>query len=151
MSDERTGQKPDRAGDDVQKEVARGAVQFFERGAELHQGHHVETNVDQPAVQEHSGDQAIPLMLNVYCIGRAHPKAVSRLATYSPQNAETTAATLRRNGHPLDSEHYQVRNQERGGDWRGAGENSRQAAIYRGHGKFQIGAAIVAAGGIDSH
>src|SRR6266403_1723734 len=144
MSDERAGQKSEGSGDDVQKKIARGAIEFFEGGAELHQGHHVEADVNQSAVQEHRGDQPIPLMLNVNSVRRAHPETVSGLAAHSPQDAEATAFALGCRGHPLDSEHHQVGDQECGGYWRGAGENSGEAAIYGGHGKFKIGPAIVA-------
>src|SRR6267154_3855652 len=110
VSEERTNQKSKSSGHDIQKKIARGAVQFFESGAQLHQRHHVETDVNQSTMQKHRGDEAIPLMLNVNSVWRAHAEAVGGFAAHSPQNAETPAFALGRGGHPLDSEHHQVGN-----------------------------------------
>src|SRR6267142_1075258 len=90
-------------------------------------------------------------MLDINSVWRAHSETVGGLAAHSPQNAEATAFALGCRGHPLDSKQHEVGDPECGGYLRGAGENAGQAAIYRGHGKSKIGAAIVATGGINSY
>src|SRR5712671_5538269 len=91
MSDERASQKSKSSGDDVQEKIARRAIEFFKCRPELHQGHHVETDGNQSAVQKHRGDEAIPLMLDINSVWRAHSETVGGFAAHSPQNAEATA------------------------------------------------------------
>ena len=46
----------------VEKKVACGTVEFFDDGADVHQHHHVEADVDEAAVEIGGGDEAIPLV-----------------------------------------------------------------------------------------
>src|SRR5260370_31221360 len=117
----RAAQEAEHPTGDVQERVTRGPVQLFQRWTELHQRHHVEPNVYQPAVQKHGSYKSPPLVFIKYRVGMACPQTVHGLAAHSPEDSKTAASSFIINSHPTNAEHQNVCDQQ-----------------HRGHGSFLL-------------
>ncbi len=85
MTGDGTQQEPEGSRRNIEEKIARRSIKLFQRRAELHQRHHVESDVDQPGMKKHRGDQTPPLMAeeNEKRIRRA--EAELRFADQSPK------------------------------------------------------------------
>src|SRR5690348_16806541 len=79
-------QETENAGYNVEKEIARRSIKLFQRGAELHQRHHVESDVDEPGMKKHRRHQAPPFMVIENEKWVEHAEADLRLTDKAPQN-----------------------------------------------------------------
>jgi hypothetical protein len=138
------------AGDGVEEEKARGAVEFFDDGADVHEDHHVETDVDEAAVEEGGGDEAIPLVPDEDGVGEAGAESIGGFAAHAPEDCKAAGLAVRGHGHEFDGEHDDVEDEEAGGDGSVATEEFGKAFADLGHREAEIGAAVVAAGGVDA-
>ena len=139
------------SGDDVDEEEATGTVDFLNDGTELEEGHHVEADVDEAAVEKHGGDDAPPLMnLDLKVRRNAHTQANSRLAAQAPEDGEAARFAGLNDHHQSDREHEEIGDEEHGGDGGVAAGQFAQLLAEGGHGKVEVGAAFVAAGGVDA-
>ncbi len=145
-ADEKSGS----AGDGVEEEVASGTVELFDDGADVHEDHHVETDVDEAAVEVTGGDEAIPLVHGENRVREAEAEAIGGFATHAPQDCEAASLTVRGQGHEFDGEHDDVEDEEAGGDGSVAAEEFGEAFADLGHGEAEVGAAVVTAGGVDA-
>src|SRR5713226_7932760 len=147
----RADQEAEHPRGDVQEKVTRGPVQLFQRRTELHQRHHVEPNVYQPAMQKHGSYKSPPLVFIKYRVGMACPQAVHGLAAHSPEDSKTAASRFAGEGHPADAEHQNVGDQQRRshGSFLLTEESGKFFAQSR-EGKPQAGTALVAARRADS-
>src|SRR6478752_1862701 len=63
------------AADGVAEKVASRTVDLLDCGADVHERHHVKTDVYEPAVQIHGGEHAVPIEI-VIAEWNAHAEAV---------------------------------------------------------------------------
>jgi hypothetical protein len=138
------------AGDGVEEEKARGAVEFFDNGADVHKNHHVEADVDEAAVEITGGDEAIPLVHDEDGEREAGAEAIDGFAAHAPENGEAAALAVRDHGHEFHGEHEDVDDEEAGGDGSVAAEKFGEALTDFSHREAEIGAAVVTARGVDA-
>ena len=144
------GEKSGGAGDGVEEEEAGGAVEFFDDGADVHEDHHVEADVDEAAVEKGGGDEAIPLVHDEDGEGEAGAESVSGFAAHAPENCEAAGLAVRGHSHEFDGEHDDVEDEEAGGDGSVAAEKFSEAFADFGHRETEVGAAVVTARGVDA-
>jgi hypothetical protein len=144
------GEKAGGSGDGVEEEEARRAVEFFDDGADVHEDHHVEADMDEAAVEVGGGDEAIPFVHFENGEVEAGAEAIGGHSTHAPENGEAAALAICGHGHEFDGEHDDVDDEEDGGDRSVAAEEFRDAFADLGHGEAEIGAAVVTAGGVDA-
>src|SRR5262249_32469449 len=135
----------------VQEEKTSGAIKLFKGGAQLHQRHHVETDVDQTTVQKHRGDQPIPLMLPINWIRTTDPQAVAGFSSHSPQNAQPAGFAMGGKSKKADTEHKNIGDQQRSRDRRiMVADQRRQLFADGGERESEVSAAYVAARGVNA-
>lgn len=134
----------------VKEEEARGTVELFDDGADVHEDHHVEADVDEAAVKITSGDEAIPLVHYKNGERETGAEAIGGLAAHTPKDCEAAALAVRSHGHEFDGEHDHVSDEETGGDGSVAAEKFGKAFADLGHGEAKIGAAVVTTRGVDA-
>src|ERR1700732_3344639 len=106
VAEESAGEKTECARERVQKKVSPRSIELFQCGTKLHQRRHVETDVNQSAVQKHRGDNAPPLVPNENHVRIARPEPVLRRPDESPQYCGATSSANCGVGHPTDAQHY---------------------------------------------
>jgi len=134
----------------VKEEEARGTVELFDDGADVHEDHHVEADVDEAAVKITSGDEAIPLVHYKNGERETGAEAIGGLAAHTPKDCEAAALAVRSHGHEFDGEHDHVSDEETGSDGSVAAEKFGKAFADLGHGEAKIGAAVVTTRGVDA-
>src|SRR5882724_5335071 len=127
-------------GYNVDEEESRGTIEFLDGGSELKEGHHIEADVNQAAVEEHRGDQAPPLIeLNQKAQGETHTQADCRFAADAPKDAEAAALSGLHDHDESDAEHKEVGDEHYGSDCRIAADYSGELFAEGGKGEIQIG------------
>ena len=123
---------------------------FFDNGADVHEDHHVEADVDESAVEEGGGDESIPLMHDEDGERETEAEAIGGFATHAPKDRQATGQAVCGHGHEFDGEHDDVDDEEAGGDGSVAAEKFGETFADLGHREFEIGAAVVTARGVDA-
>ncbi len=115
MSSECAEQKAKGSSDHVKKQIPCRPVDLFHRGTNLHQRHHVESDVDQPPVEKHRSNHSPPLIHVENWRAVARSEAILGFTGQSPQNRQ--ASSLADGGvcKPTDAQHHQIRDQKRRG------------------------------------
>src|SRR5262249_17906111 len=121
----------------------------FDGWSDVHQGHHVEADVNESAVQVHGGKHAVPVEVTI-AEGNAHTQPVKRFAVETEKDADALLS-VRHGNHPCDAKHEDIGDQKsgRGGNLVLAQERGKLLADG-GEGKSQICAAFMAARGLDA-
>ena len=120
------------AGEGIEKQVARRAVNFFDHGPNIQQHHHVETDMDQTAVEKHGGNQAIHLALPDGWSPQS-AEAVKNFVIEPPQNAQAAALPGLDGGHHADATHQDINDKQGGGDGRAPAKISGEALTQCRH------------------
>src|SRR5260370_28001102 len=91
---------------DVQKQITGGAIQFLQGRTKLHQRHHIESDVNQAAMQKHGGHESPPLVLNKKWVRMARSQLKRSRTAHSPQRVQATgfARLPRPNPTPPDNQ-----------------------------------------------
>src|SRR5689334_20343659 len=111
MACDGTQQETKGARQNVQEQIARRSVNLFERRAKLHQGHHVESDVDQSSMKKHSGDQAPPFMAKENEEGISRAEAELGVTDESPHYVQAPSLSNGGKRKPTHTQHEDVGNQ----------------------------------------
>src|SRR5260370_17143590 len=101
MSSQAADDETCRAHHHIKEEIPSRAVNFFHNGTNVHEHHHVEPDVNQTAVQEHCGNQPVPLMPLINARTKARSEPIQSLSVHAPEEPQSPKFPPLNLPHPL--------------------------------------------------
>src|SRR5208337_175371 len=114
-------------GDDVEKQISGGAIEFFHNRADIQQHHHIESDVQQTAMQKACSDQSPPLMENKYSVGIAGAQTIERFIPHAKKQTEPAGFFGFECCQQADGEHHYVHDENDCRDGRVATKKFRKS------------------------
>src|SRR5258708_32559574 len=151
MSSQAADHETCRANHHIKKEIPSRAVNFFHNGTNVHEHHHVEPDVNQTAVQEHCGNQPVPLMSLISARTKARQEPIQSLSVHAPQDAESAELSRLNRAHQLGGKKHDIQDQNRYRHRRVSAEKFGKPFAPSSEPKPQVRSAFVASRCINSN